>query len=116
MELHSRKFVEGKVSVPEDEISRIHCVSLQGMTMAASYTSRDITRQVDGNGRRERKRVEEVCQAAGNRVWDAPELPCTVLCIPNAYRAIPMHRMHGQLIYSRNKPLSFSINRKSSGV
>lgn len=36
----------------------------------------------------------------------------TVLCIPNAYQHILMHRMHGQLIYSRNKPSSFSINRK----
>lgn len=36
----------------------------------------------------------------------------TVLCIPNAYQPISMHRIHGQLIYNRNKASSFSINRK----
>lgn len=62
---------------------------------------RNITRrqQVGRNGRSRRKGA---CHPGfGAR-------SSTVLCIPNAYRAVPMHRMHGQLIYSRNKPPSFS--------
>lgn len=49
---------------------------------------------------------------SGNGVWDAREVANAVLCIPNAYPPILMHRMHGQLIYGRNKPSAFSINRK----
>lgn len=97
---------------PEDEILRMQCVSLYEHTVPVSYRSRNITRRIEmeeGSGR-EWKRCTT---PAGNRVWDARELPWTVLCIPNAYRAISMHRMHGQLIYSRNKPPSFSINRKA---
>lgn len=54
-----------------------------------------------------------VCCRSGNGVWDAREVANAVLCIPNAYPPILMHRMHGQLIYGRNKPLAFAINRKS---
>lgn len=55
----------------------------------------------------------EGCCRSGNGVWDAREVANAVLCIPNAYPPILMHRMHGQLIYGRNKPLAFPINRKS---
>jgi hypothetical protein len=52
--------------------------------------------------------------AVGIGFGAAREVANAVLCIPNAYSPILTHRMHGQLIYGRNKPPAFPINRKAS--
>lgn len=102
-----RKIAEGRFSFlrGEEESRRRY----PGLVAPHSFLQRErfrtrirnITRrqQVGRNGRSRRKGA---CHPGfGAR-------SSTVLCIPNAYRAVPMHRMHGQLIYSRNKPPSFS--------
>lgn len=75
---------DGEESTPEEEISLFR-------------RERAVSSRIGG---RRRKRAWHQA-GGGNRVWGS----WTVLCIPNAYRAIARHRMHGQLIYSRNKPL-----------
>ena len=99
--------------MPEDEISRMHRVSLHehvgaGFMQESQYNKAGRSKWKEGNGSERKRCATPVEMGFGTR----RELPWTVLCIPNAYRAIPMHRMHEQLIYSRNKPPSFSINRK----
>jgi len=62
-----------------------------------------------------RKSVKDAARGEGEgEMGAAREVANAVLCIPNAYSPILTHRMHGQLIYGRNKPPAFPINRKAS--
>lgn len=87
---------DGEESTPEEEISLFR-------------RERAVSSRIGG---RRRKRAWHQA-GGGNRVWGSrarEPVSWTVLCIPNAYRAVARHRMHGQLIYSRNKPLLLFVH------